>query len=172
MASSCAKSGTRILSLLGLMFLVLYGIWTLHPQLAARSIGPNNPLQRATGKQSAGMPGNQRRRSTRERVGLPPAYGSTAGGRRGPRAVSCSLIDYKRIVLLTRGVDLFLRRPVKFFQNSNLSRSPELKRKRFLQWGRDPLTSSRGCLRPSCARPLGGPRISSAARHRLVRLLA
>jgi hypothetical protein len=28
---------------------------------------------------------------------------------------------------------------------------------------RDPLTSSRGCLRPSCARPLGGPRISSAA---------
>jgi hypothetical protein len=27
-------------------------------------------------------------------------------------------------------------------------------------------------LRPSCARPLGGPRISSAARHRLVWLLA
>jgi hypothetical protein len=34
------------------------------------------------------------------------------------------------------------------------------------------LTSSGGCLRPSYARPLGGPRISSAARHRLVWLLA
>jgi hypothetical protein len=42
--------------------------------------------------------------------------------------------------------------------------------------GRDaPLISSRGCLRPSCARPLGGPRISSAARsawHRLSFLLS
>jgi hypothetical protein len=30
------------------------------------------------------------------------------------------------------------------------------------------LTSSRGFFRPSCARPLGGPRISSATWHRLV----
>jgi hypothetical protein len=37
---------------------------------------------------------------------------------------------------------------------------------------RDPLISPGGCLRPSCARPLGGPRISSAAWHRLVWLLA
>jgi hypothetical protein len=34
------------------------------------------------------------------------------------------------------------------------------------------MISAGGFLRPSCARPLGGPRISSAARHRLVWLLA
>ena len=62
MASSCAKSGTRILSLLGLMFLVLYGIWTLHPQLAAfDATTGNNGLQPAAsrlpeGADTAGIP--------------------------------------------------------------------------------------------------------------------
>jgi hypothetical protein len=44
----------------------------------------------------------------------------------------------------------------------------ELRRKR----PRDALTSKQGHLRPSCARPLGGPRISSADWNRLVWLLA
>jgi hypothetical protein len=47
-------------------------------------------------------------------------------------------------------------------------RSPEHRRKP----PSDPLTPSKGYLRPSCARPLGGPRIASAARHRLVWMLA
>jgi hypothetical protein len=90
-ASSCAKSvtksGTGILSLLGLIFLVPYGICTLHPQLAAR-LAPNNPLQRAT--ESIGGPwGGYARKSkgavhSGKRVGFPPAYGSTVRGRRRP----------------------------------------------------------------------------------------
>ena len=91
MASSCAKSGTRILFLLGLIFLVLYGIWTLHPQLAARS-APNNPLQRAT--ESIGGYARKSKGAVHsgKRVGSPPAYGSAVRGRRRP--TRCFLLLY------------------------------------------------------------------------------
>ena len=94
-ASSCTKSvtkpGTGILSLLGLIFLVPYGICTLHPQLAARS-APNNPLQGAT--ESIG--GYARKSKgvvhSGKRAGFPPAYGSTVRGRKRP--TRCFLLLY------------------------------------------------------------------------------
>jgi hypothetical protein len=63
-----------------------------HPLAPTRRLAPNNPLQGATETSSAGMPGNQRRDPLGKRFGFPPAYGSTARGRRSRRLTRCFLL--------------------------------------------------------------------------------
>jgi hypothetical protein len=94
------------------------------------------------------------------------AYGKRQNAARGRRAVLCaSLLRPAR--LLERLVDRQAAVKSKIGKREprldKLLLQVELRRKR----PRDPLTSSRSYLRPSCARPLGGPRISSVAWHRL-----
>jgi hypothetical protein len=103
-------------------------------------------------------------------VWLPPAYGKRQNAARGLRAVLCaSLLALAR--LLERPVDRQAAAKSKTGKREprldNLLLQVELRRKR----PRHPLTSSQGYLRPSCARPLGGLRISSDAWHRLSCLL-
>jgi hypothetical protein len=107
-------------------------------------------------------------------VRLPPAYGKRMNaGLRSRRAVLCASLLWLAFTKESYRLSLDLRSVVR--QKASSIEGPVRFRSKFyfdrnsnVNAPRDPLTSSRGYLRPSFARPLGGPRISSATWHRLV----
>jgi hypothetical protein len=114
-------------------------------------LAPNNLLQKATGLIGGCFPENQTR-STRARVRLfPPLVGRQRASSGGSAVVLCrlSLRDKLFSICQTRVLRFFYVYPLKTYRKTHLSSSEV------------PLTS-RGLLRPSCARPFAGPRIASA----------
>jgi hypothetical protein len=147
------------------------------PDPGDRRLG-NNALQHATPRRGpAGMPSAQP-------IRLPPTYGLRRAGELAARLLI--LCAYCKTSALSRSRSLvreivFCNEALQSPKNGSVnpcvlevepSNPPGQTASFSSSGGKNPLTSSWDCLRPSCARPPGGPRISSCDRHRLVWLLA
>ena len=126
---------------------------------AVLAIDPVNPLQRAT-EIDRRLPGKPKARQKMGRFGYLPLMGETERGCKKPACCSLSLAlrasVSKSLLRLLELVPDLPKSGDQLASKRSIPLNPKAYRKAHSILFRDPLISLGGCLRPSCARPLGG----------------